>query len=163
VDTPDASVRRRPLWLTLFGVAAVVLLVVFASAFLPRWWSHRVGDRVNESFTRGTLLGLVLGFVFTLVPLLVAWLGIRRLHSWRARAVVVLLAAVLAAPNLLTLSIVVGTGNAAHAGDRTLDVEAPGFRGATLVGALAAAALIAWPIYALRSRRRRRRRGTADA
>jgi hypothetical protein len=71
--------------------------------------------------------------------------------------VVVLVAALLAAPNVLTLGIVVGAGSGAHAGDRTLDVEAPGFRGASLIGALAAAALIAWPWWALRSRRRRRR------
>ena len=105
--------------------------------------------------TRGILLGLFLGFVFTLVPLALAWLGFRRIRSLRGRAAVVLVGALLAASNLLTLGIVVGTGNAAHAGDRTLDVEAPGFRGATLVGALAAAALLAWPRYALRSRRRR--------
>ena len=130
----DEAPRRRPLWPTLVAAAAVVLLVVLASAFLPRWWSHRVGDQVDESMTRGILLGLVLGFVFTLFPLLVASFGVRRIHSVRGRVVVVLVAAVLAAPNLLTLSIVVGTGSAAHAGDRTLDVEAPGFRGATLVG-----------------------------
>jgi hypothetical protein len=152
----DEEPRRRPLWPTLVAVAAVVLLVVLASAFLPRWWSHRVGDRVDESMTKGILLGLFLGFVFTFIPLLVAWVSVRRIRSLRGRIVGVLVAAVLASPNLLTLSIVVGTGNAAHAGDRTLDVEAPGFRGAALVGALAAAALVAWPLWALRARRRRR-------
>jgi hypothetical protein len=148
----------RPLWPTLLGVAAVVLIVVLAGAFLPRWWSHWVGSRVDESITKGILLGLFLGFVFTFFPLLVAWLGIGRVRSLRGRVVVALLAAVLAAPNLLTLGIVVGAGSGAHAGDRTLDVEAPGFRGATLVAALVAFAFLAWPWWALRSRRRRRAR-----
>jgi hypothetical protein len=149
--------KGRPLWLTVLGVATVVLLVVLAGAFLPRWWSHRVGDEVDESITRGILVGLFLGFVFTFFPLLVAWFGVRRIRSSRGRVVVVLVAALLAAPNLLTLGIVVGAGSGAHAGDRTLDVEAPGFRGACLVGALVAAAVIAWPWWALRSRRRSRR------
>jgi hypothetical protein len=148
--------RVRPLWPTLLGVGAVVLIVVLAGAFLPRWWSHRIGSQVDESITKGIVLGLVLGFVFTFFPLLVAWLGFRSVRSLRGYVVVALLAAVLAAPNLLTLGNVVGAGSGAHAGDRTLDVEAPGFRGATLVGALVAFALLAWPWWTLRSRRRRR-------
>ena len=160
-SAPHASERGRPLWPTLLGVAVVVLIVVLAGAFLPRWWSHWVGSRVDESITKGILLGLLFGFVFTFVPLLVAWLGIGRVRSLRGRVVVALLAAVLAAPNLLTLGIVVGAGSGAHAGDRTLDVEAPGFRGASLVAALVAFALLAWPWWALRSRRRRRARASA--
>jgi hypothetical protein len=132
----------------------VVVLVIVASAFVPRWWAHRVGDFSNESFTRGILAGLVLGFVFTFLPLLLAWIGIHRIRSWRGKLLVVLAAALLAAPNLLTLSVVLGSGNAAHAGDRTLDVRAPGFRGASLTGALVAAALLGVPIYLLWKRRR---------
>ena len=52
-------------------------------------------------------------------------------------------AVLLAIPNLLTLGIVLGVGNAAHAGDRILDVEAPAFRGASLAGALIAVGLAA--------------------
>jgi hypothetical protein len=142
------------LWPPLVGAAIVVALVVIASAFVPRWWAHRVGDYAHESFTRGILLGLFVGFVFTFVPLALAALGLRHIRSWRGRSLVLIAAALLAAPNLLTLSVVVGTGNAAHAGDRTLDVQAPGFRGASLVGALVAAALVAAPIYLAFSRNR---------
>src|SRR6266511_2205193 len=39
---------------------------------------------------------------------------------------------------LLTLGVVLGTGKAAHAGERILDVEAPAFRAASLVGAIGA-------------------------
>jgi hypothetical protein len=63
-----------------------------------------------------------------------------------------------AAPNLLTLGIVLGRGNGAHAGDRILDVEAPEFRGGTLAGALLAGACVAVAWYLLASRRRARRR-----
>ena len=151
---PAEQPARRALWPTLVFAGLVIVLVVAASAFVPRWWAHRVGDFSSESFTRGILAGLVLGFVFTLLPLLLAWVGIRRIRSWRGKLLVVLAAALLAAPNLLTLSVVLGSGNAAHAGDRTLDVEAPGFRGASLAGALVAAALVAAPIYLLWKRRR---------
>jgi hypothetical protein len=152
----NATPARRALWPLLVLVALVVALVVFASAFVPRWWAHRIGDYTDESFTRGILLGVLLGFVFTFFPLALAAIGLRWARSWRQRLVVLFAAALLAAPNLLTLSVVFGTGNAAHAGDRTLDVQAPGFRGASLMGALAAAALVAAPIYFAYSRGRRR-------
>jgi hypothetical protein len=62
----------------------------------------------------------------------------------------------LALPNLFTLGIVLGRGNAAHAGDRTLDVEAPGFRGGSLAGAILAALCILAVWWLVRSRRRAR-------
>jgi hypothetical protein len=58
----------------------------------------------------------------------------------------------------MTLGIVLGRGNAAHAGDRILDVEAPAFRGGTLAGALLAAALVLLIGYLVTSRRRARMR-----
>lgn len=146
--------RRAAKWLA--AVAAIVLLVYLASAFLPRWWSHRVADQVGGGFTLGIVLGLFYGFVFTLLPLVVLrWaFGRRRpLKLWTALAVA---AVVLATPNLLTLAIVIGTGNAAHAGERTLDVDAPGFRNASLAGALIALAVVVAGQYLLLSRRRAR-------
>ena len=51
------------------GLLAVLVVAVFVvSATVPRWWAHRIGDRVDGSITQGTLLGLFYGFVFTLVP-----------------------------------------------------------------------------------------------
>ncbi len=63
----------------------------------------------------------------------------------------------LALPNLFTLGIVLGRGDAAHAGDRTLDVDAPGFRGGTLAGAILAVLFLVGVRYLLESRRRARR------
>lgn len=54
----------------------------------------------------------------------------------------IVVALLLAMPNLLTLWIVVGVSRAASAGDRILDVNAPAFRGATLVGAIVGTVLV---------------------
>ena len=82
----------------------------------------------------------------------------RRKRSWRFRAWVVAAALVLAIPNLLTLGIVVGNGSAAHAGERTLDVEAPNFRASTLAGVILAVLGFIGLQYLLASRRRARAR-----
>jgi hypothetical protein len=146
------------------GIGLIVVLALIGllgAAFLPRWWAQRIGDQVGGSITTGGFLGLFYGFVFTLVPLIVLWLVLRFLGTWRRRAVGVGVAVVLATPNLLTLGIVLGTGNGAHAGDRILDVEAPGFRGGTLAGALLAIACLGGVWYLVRSRRRAWRRADA--
>ena len=151
--------RRVVVSLVLVGV--VLLLGLIMSATIPRWWAQRIGDQVGGSITTGGFVGLFYGFVFTLLPLIVLWFAIRFLRTWRKRAVAIGVAVLLAAPNLLTLGIVLGTGNAAHAGDRILDVEAPAFRGGTLAGAVLAAACVGGAWYLLGSRRRAQRRADA--
>ena len=77
------------------------------------------------------MFGLFYGFVFTVLPIaLIVW-GIRKRRSVRAWLFIVGGAVLFALPNLFTLGIVLGRNGAAHAGERTLDVEAPGFRGAS--------------------------------
>jgi hypothetical protein len=154
-DDPNWSRRAIVAACILVGLALVWLV---GAAFLPRWWAQRVGDQVGGSIASGTSVGLFYGFVFTLVPLVLLWLAFRIFESWKLRAGAVAVVLLLAAPNLLTLGIVLGTGSGSHAGDRILDVEAPGFRGATLAGALVAAALVAGACYLLASRRRAYRR-----
>ena len=102
------------------------------------------------------MLGLFYGFVFTVLPLLLIVWGIRRRRSGRMWLWILGGAMLLALPNLFTLGIVAGPGSGAHAGDRTLDVEAPGFRGATLGGTLLAVAAVGFVWYLLSSRRRAR-------
>ena len=133
---------------------AVLLALLIGAAFIPRWWAQRVGDQANESFTGGIMLGLFYGFVFTILPVLLIVWGIRRRRSGRMWLWILVGAMLLALPNLLTLGITLGPGSGAHAGDRTLDVEAPGFRGATLAGTLLAVAAIVFIWYLLSSRRR---------
>ena len=144
---------QRVLW-ALGLLAVLVVAVIGASATVPRWWAHRIGDQVDGSITQGTALGLVYGFVFTLLPIVAIVLILRWRRTWKTILVALTIGVLFALPNLMTLSIVLGTGNAAHAGDRTLDVDAPAFRGASLVGAIAAGALLAFIGYLLWSRDR---------
>ncbi len=158
MSTPERSDPNwsRRLLLSAIALGVVVLLGLAASATIPRWWAQRIGEQVDGSIVTGTFVGLFYGFVFTLLPLLVLAAAFRWRRTWLALAIAVGVAVVLALPNLLTLGIVVGRGNAAHAGDRILDVEAPAFRGGTLAGALIAAALVGLVAYLLASRRRSR-------
>lgn len=143
--------------MVLVAIVALVLLILFARAFLPRWWAQRVGHRVNGRFSGGILWGLFYGVVFTFVPLIVTRQALRKRFRMPYKIAIVVLGVLLAIPNLLTLSVVLGSGSAAHAGQRIMDVDAPAFRGASLVGAIGGAALAAFTIYALISRRRRGR------
>jgi hypothetical protein len=151
---------KRKLIVTAVVVVAVLVGVLVASATIPRWWAHQIGDQVDESIVRGTLVGLFYGFLFTILPLLVLGAILRWRRSLRALVVAGAFALLLAIPNLLTLGIVLGTGNAAHAGERTLDVRAPAFRGASLAGALLAIGLLALIAYLTYSRDRARGRTT---
>ncbi len=164
---PDATHASDPNWprrivVGLVVAGTVVVLWLAGAAFLPRWWAQRIGDQVQGSITTGTLVGLVYGFVFTLLPLVIVVLAFWFLDSWWWRVAAVAVALLVAMPNLLTLGIVLGTGSGAHAGDRILDVEAPAFRGGTLVGALVAGGLIAIAWYLVASQRRAKRRAARE-
>ena len=160
-DTPDRrapqaprpSLKRR--LLVLVGVlAGVVIAYVIAAAWLPRWWAHRIGDQVDQSMTAGIGLGLFYGFVFTFAALLILTFAFRRRRSWKARGWLVAAALVVALPNLMTLGIVLGNGSAAHAGERTLDVQAPNFRASTLIGAVLGVLAVIGVRYLMLSRAR---------
>jgi len=158
VSAPEESGRSwsRRLVVAAVVVGGVLLLGLLASATIPRWWAQRIGDQVDGSLVTGTLVGLFYGFVFTALPLIVLVAVLRWHRTWRAIVMAVVFAVLLAIPNLLTLGIVLGRGNAAHAGDRILDVEAPAFRGASLAGALVAVAFAVFVGYLLVSRDRAR-------
>jgi MFS family permease len=170
VEQPQ-FIRRARAWLDgegrrwlrrgILGILVLAVLIVLAflgAAFLPRWWAHRVAHQVNGGMTTGIILGLFYGFVFTIVPLFVALRAFRRRRSWKVAAALAVLVILLAGPNLLTLGIVIGSGHAAHAGERTLDVDAPGFRGASLAGAIVAVLALTGIEYLLVSRRWQRRK-----
>jgi MFS family permease len=159
LDAPPAArqpERRRWLFWVVAIVGAFVLYLVGA-AVIPRWWARRVGNVVDGRLSTGAAGGMFFGVLFTALPLLALW------AAWRLRRRAlalwfVLLAIVLAIPNLMTLTIVLGGGSAAHAGERILDVDGPGFRGGSLVGAVLGAALIGLVVYLAASRRSSRRR-----
>ncbi|NGP08612.1 hypothetical protein G6038_24665 [Rhodococcus sp. 14C212] len=129
---------KKALW-SVGALLALVVAYFVLAAFVPRWWAQRIAGLADAGFARGMAWGVLFGLVCTFVPLALfaaAW----RIRTWRRHRVLqvvfVAAAVVVAIPNLMTLSIVLGNGNAAHAGERILDVDAPGFRGATLVGAV---------------------------
>jgi hypothetical protein len=160
---PERTAAKKPDWSKrlLVGLALVVALVVLAflgAAFLPRWWSHLVGRQVDGSMTVGVALGLFYGFVFMLLPLLVGRWGFHKRRPWKAWAAFAVATVLVAAPNLLTLGIVIGRGGAAHAAERTLDVDAPGFRNSSLAGAIIAVLALCAAWYLLHSRRRAQER-----
>ena len=153
-----AHARKSRNWkktLILAGVAVALLVAAYfiLGAFIPRWWSQRIGQAVNGSFTTGTVLGLCIGFTFTLVPLLVLTLALRPRTRWKLRIGWFVLALILAAPNLGTLTVVAGGGSGAHAGQRTMDVNAPAFRGASLTGVIVAVAVYLLVLYFIVRRR----------
>ncbi|KAA1425542.1 hypothetical protein FE697_005390 [Mumia zhuanghuii] len=144
----------------VLAIAVVLVAVGYAlAAFVPRWWAQWIGTRVDGKLTAGTVWGLFLGVVFTFVPLLIVWQAIaRRWIKGVWIAVLVGVGILLALPNLMTLSIVIGTSDGAHAGERILDVDGPGFRAATLWGVIIAVALILGLAWLTSSNRHRGQR-----
>lgn len=136
-DSSGPSWGRRAVWVAA-GVVVAIMLYLIGAAVLPRWWAQRVASVVDGSLTVGALYGLFIGFVFTALPLGSLALAVRlrrRVRSWKGWAGWLVAAAVLAAPNLMTLGVTLGNGDAAHDGDRILSVEATGFRTWSVVGA----------------------------
>ncbi len=156
-----ATWRNRIVGLLLVIVALVIAYFLLA-AFIPRWWAQRIAEMSGHgSFAKGIWSGLALGFLCSLVPLLLllfaALIWRRRGGRFVAGAAAVLAVAA-AVPNLMTLSIVAGGSSAAHAGERVLDVDAPGFRGASLIGAIVAAVLFLLVVFGTARRRFRKHR-----
>lgn len=139
----------------VLAVAVVTFLIL--AAFIPRWWAHRIGDQVNQSTASGIGLGLFYGSVFTFVPLLILWFGFHKRRRIKVWALYVVAALAVAVPNLLTLGIVIGTGDAAHDGERILSTEANYFRASSLYGAIAAVVVFLAFQYGLFARWRHKR------
>ncbi|MGW0020620.1 hypothetical protein ACWDUD_20025 [Rhodococcus sp. NPDC003382] len=160
---------KRTAWV-LLGLVALVVLYFVLAAFVPRWWAQRIAGLADGGMVRGTLWGLMFGFLCTFVPLaLLSWVW--RVRDWRyhrgLQIVLAIVALLVAVPNLMTLSIVLGGGNAAHAGERILDVDGPGFRGASLIGAvLGSLVFVIAAVVSMRHRKRgeelRRARGELE-
>ncbi|MGV9411464.1 permease [Nocardia sp. NPDC003693] len=144
-------------------VSALVLWVSYLilAAFIPRWWAQRIAESVSGSFAKGIWSGLLMGAVCTALPLFLLLLAGT---TWRKRGgpfiagAAAVLALATAIPNLMTLTIVLGNSNAAHAGERILDVDAPGFRGAALAGAIGAAIVFLVVAFLVLRRRFRKNR-----
>lgn len=148
-----SSLKRK----AIIGVSLIVLLGiswVVGAAVMPRWWSHRVGDVVDGRLAFGGMVGFGVGAAFTILPLLILRAGWKFRAGWKRWLKFVVFAFVAASPNLLTLGIVIGSSSAAHAAERTLDVEGGGFRGGTLLGCVAGSVLVFLVGLLMRSRRK---------
>jgi hypothetical protein len=129
---------RRVIFVVI-GVAVAYVMYLLAAAYFPRWWARQIKSLAGGEMTPAVMWGLFFGLVFTLVPLLVALAARFSMFNWKAKIGVVLFAIVLAFPNWMTLAISVGNSKAVHDASRILSDNAPGFRWATLFGAIAGA------------------------
>ncbi|NVM95371.1 hypothetical protein [Arthrobacter wenxiniae] len=113
--------RRMPVWLrrTIVGaVAAIVLVVAYfiASVTVPLAWATSIRDQTGGKLGNAIPLGMFYGFVFSFVPVAVAWQAHhKKLDKW-VRIGLLVVAVLLTLPNLLTLAVLYGTtGSAADA------------------------------------------------
>lgn len=172
-DTPPRQRRDGPDW-TRRGIVGLVVvagaLVVYftAAAVVPRWWAQRVADVVDGSLTTGALYGLFIGFTFTVLPIGVGAASVKWRSSkrrWVGWLVWLGVVTVCALPNIMTGAIVLGRSDAAHAGDRILDVDGPGFRLWSLIGivvGVVVAGAVGWLLRSRRSARDQLRQATAE-
>lgn len=157
-----AEFRERPSRFSqqsvLKWVALIVALIVayfFVTRAMPRWWATRVSSVVDSSLTTGWLFGIFVGFVFTVVPLVVLWIAFRvrgRERTWKGWLGWLAVAALTALPNLMTLGVVLGTSSAAHAAERKFDTEGDGFRAGTVLGVVLGVVGALFLTYLVRTR-----------
>lgn len=105
---------KLPVWLfrTILGVIIAAVLVVaylIASVTVPLIWAKSIGNQVGNQLGNSIPLGMFYGFVFSFIPVLVAWQAHhRKLNKW-VRIALVALGIALTIPNLLTLGVLYGT------------------------------------------------------
>jgi hypothetical protein len=165
---PDAGTARgraagrKVSWQTRTALAVLLLVLVLVagavlSAVLPVWWATTIGTQVGGDLGASILVGMFYGFTFTLLPLLVAWQARFKRVSWPWKTALLVAAALLAAPNLLTAGIALGNSGSVHQAQRILGTEATWFIPWTLYSAIAAALVFAaivvlWTIWRRRGR-----------
>ncbi|WP_307076671.1 hypothetical protein [Arthrobacter pascens] len=142
----QATVRKMVNWparIILMMVAILVLVIAYfaLAAVLPIWWANVIRNQVQGNLGVGILVGMFYGFVFTFVPLMVAWQATGKAIKWPWKIALILLAVVLATPNLLTAAIMISNSTAAHNGQRILGTEATWFPLWTQISAVAAVAI----------------------
>ncbi|MCO4276268.1 hypothetical protein NG701_17875 [Pseudarthrobacter sp. HLT3-5] len=159
----EESPAKKANWaarIILVVVALVVLAIAYFAfaAILPVWWANVIRNQVQGNLGAGILVGMFYGFVFTFVPLLVAWQATRKSVNWPWKLTIVLAAVALASPNLLTAGIMFGSSQAAHNGQRILGTEATWFPLWTQISAIAAAVIfvvgvILWRVWRQRGKK----------
>ncbi|XAS73879.1 hypothetical protein VUN82_08610 [Micrococcaceae bacterium Sec5.1] len=164
-EQAQVPARKKRNWGVKIILILVALLVAVAAYFilgaiLPRWWSDVIAGQIRRDLGASVLVGMFYGFVFTFVPLVVAWQATHKAVSWPWKIVILLAAVAIATPNLLTAGIVFGSTESAHAGQRTLSVDAGFFTTWTGISAVAAAVIFAvvtvlWALWRRRGKQMR--------
>ncbi len=161
-EQAQVPAQKKRNWGVKIILILVALLVAVAAYFilgaiLPRWWSDVIAGQIRRDLGASVLVGMFYGFVFTFIPLLVAWQATRKSVTWPWKIAIVLVAVAIATPNLLTAGIVFGSTESAHAGQRTLSVDAGFFTTWTAVSAIAAllifiAVTVLWALWRRRGK-----------
>lgn len=154
--TSSAEVWIRRIALIIVAVVIAVIVWGMFAAAVPRLWSQRIADQVDGRMSAGIFWGLFYGFVCSFIPVLIAWQARRPLFKKWWKVVVVAVALLAAAPNLLTLGISLGDNSASDAGWLALTTRAPGFQWATLFGAIMGVLLAVFLIVLVASSKRRK-------
>ncbi|HEY8699533.1 MAG TPA: hypothetical protein VIM08_01020 [Arthrobacter sp.] len=131
-DHARATAGKKGIWPARIILAVVALLVLviadFAlAAILPVWWANVIGNQAQGNPGTGILLGMFCGFVFTFIPLVVAWQATYGAVRWPLKFALLLVAVALAVPNLLTAAIMISNSAAAHNSQRILGTDATWF------------------------------------
>lgn len=137
-----SSAPPKPRWGLRIGLGAgalVLLVVIFYifRLFLPVWWATRISNQAQGTLSGGMLLGLSYGFLFTFIPLLIAWQMRYKKVTWPWRGVILALALLVASPNLMTLGIYLNSSSAARKAQMMIDTSATWFPSWTVGGAVA--------------------------
>lgn len=92
------------------------------------------------------------------MPLLILYIGFRKRRSWGVWLTFLIVALIIALPNLMTLGIVLGNGNPAHDAQRTFSTDAQYYRGWNLAGAMIGVLLFLFAAWIMIRRHRLRDR-----
>lgn len=117
-NVTSGSKAKKPAWLvrTIAGVVIAAVLVIayfIASATVPVTWANTVSNQVAGKPSASIPLGMFYGFMFSFIPVIVAWQAhYKKLNKW-VRISILVVAFLLTIPNLLTLVVLNATTNAA--------------------------------------------------
>lgn len=146
-----ATKEKMPVWAfrTILGAVAAVVLVLgylIGSVTVPLMWATSIRDQIGGQLGNSIPLGMFYGFVFSFVPVLLAWQVRRRnLNKW-VRIALAAAAVLLTIPNLLTLGVLYG-GTQTAADARSIWANSANWFGTwsqvfMLVGVVCAVAII---------------------
>ena len=145
---PRAAAATKPRWglrigLGAAGLALLAALFLVLRLFMPVWWATRIANQTQGSLSGGLLLGLTYGFLFTFIPLLIAWQARYKKVSWPWKWAIIGVAILAALPNLLTLGIYLNSSGAAQKARLMIDTSATWFPSWSIGGSVAGALLFA--------------------